>query len=436
MARHRSTVRTRLRPDRSEHAAARCAPESVTGFRRFVLARAVAWIGNAMSTVAVPMLVYQLSGSPLLSGVAFAVESLPYLMFGLIAGALADRYDRRVVLLATQLGSALALASIPVAHLIASVTVAHLMIVAFAVSTLFVFFDAASFGVVPALVGRHRIADATGTLVSVGTVIGIVGPLLGGITATTLGPPGAIAIDALCFLVATVVTSTIALPVRAAPFSVGSGLGTSIGEGLAFIRHHRVVRALTAVGVGVSVANGVVVGLMVVVGVRQLGLAAEDARIGSLYAATAVGAFLISLVSARIQRVVGTGMITCLGVVVAFLSMLAWSITGVLAVSLLLLIVYQAANTMIVVNGIVVRQSVTPDHLQARVNTTARMIAMGGTPFGAAAGGAVAGTFGVTAAVVLGAGALALAGTAALWLGVPRLPLLAVLAESAERESQ
>ena len=408
----------------------------MTAFRRFVLARAVAWIGNAMSTVAVPMLVYQLSGSPLLSGVAFAVESLPYLMFGLIAGALADRYDRRAVLLATQLGSALALASIPAAHLIASVTVVHLMIVAFVVSTLFVFFDAASFGVVPALVGRHRIADATGTLVSVGTVIGIAGPLLGGIAATTLGPPGAIAIDALCFLVATVITSTIALPVSAASAPGGSDLVRSIVEGVSFIRRHRVVRALTAVGVGVSIANGVVVGLMVVVGVRQLGLAAEDARIGSLYAATALGAFLISLFSARIQRVVGTGVITCLGLVVAFLSMLAWSVTGVLAVSLLVLIVYQAANTMIVVNGIVVRQSVTPDHLQSRVNTTARMIAMGGTPFGAAAGGAVAEMFGVTAAIVLGACALAVAGAVALWLGVPRLPLLADLTASAERERQ
>ena len=408
----------------------------MTAFQRFVLARAVAWIGNAMSTVAVPMLVYQLSGSPLLSGVAFAVESLPYLMFGLIAGALADRYDRRAVLLATQLASALALASIPAAHLMASVTVAHLMIVAFIVSTLFVFFDAASFGVVPALVGRHRIADATGTLVSVGTVIGIAGPLLGGIAATTLGPPGAIAIDALCFLVAALVTSTVALPAASASAPGGLDLGASIVEGLAFIRRHRVVRALTTVGVGVSIANGVVVGLMVVVGVRQLGLEPEDARIGSLYAATALGAFLISLVSARIQRVVGTGVITCLGVVVAFVSVLAWSITGVLVVSLLLLVVYQAANTMIVVNGIVVRQSVTPDHLQSRVNTTARMIAMGGTPVGAAAGGAVAGTFGVTAAVGLGAGALALAGAAALWLGVPRLPLLAALVESAERESQ
>lgn len=408
----------------------------MTAFQRFVLARAVAWIGNAMSTVAVPMLVYQLSGSPLLSGVAFAVESLPYLMFGLIAGALADRYDRRAVLLATQLASALALASIPAAHLMASVTVAHLMIVAFIVSTLFVFFDAASFGVVPALVGRHRIADATGTLVSVGTVIGIAGPLLGGIAATTLGPPGAIAIDALCFLVAAMVTSTVALPAASASAPGGLDLGASIVEGLAFIRRHRVVRALTTVGVGVSIANGVVVGLMVVVGVRQLGLEPEDARIGSLYAATALGAFLISLVSARIQRVVGTGVITCLGVVVAFVSVLAWSITGVLVVSLLLLVVYQAANTMIVVNGIVVRQSVTPDHLQSRVNTTARMIAMGGTPVGAAAGGAVAGTFGVTAAVGLGAGALALAGAAALWLGVPRLPLLAALVESAERESQ
>lgn len=405
----------------------------MTPFSRFVLARAVAWVGNAMSTVAVPMLVYQLSGSPLLSGVTFAVESLPYLLFGLLAGALADRFDRRTVLLATQLASAVALATIPAAHVIGSVTILHLMIVAFTVSTLFVFFDAASFGVVPALVGRDAIADATGRLVSVGTVIGIAGPMLGGVAATTLGAPGAIAIDAVCFLVATVVTSTIALPGQTSS-PVGANLRTSVLEGLTFIRRHRVVRALTAVGVGVSVANGVVVGLMVVVGVRKLGLNDADARLGSLYAATALGAFLISLVSARIQRVVGTGVITCVGVVVAFAAMLAWSFAGVLALSLVLLVVYQGANTMIVVNGIVVRQTLTPDHLQSRVNTTARMIAMGGTPFGAAAGGAVADGFGVTAAIVLGAGALAFAGGAALWLGVPRLPLLADLAASADRE--
>ena len=404
----------------------------MTPFRRFVLARAIAWIGNAMSIVAVPMLVYQLTGSPLLSGVAFAVEALPYLLFGLLAGAFADRVDRKRVLLATQLASVCALASIPAAHLFGSVTIAHLLLVSFSTSTLFVFFDAASFGVVPALVGRDSIADATGTLVSVGTVIGIAGPLLGGVAATTLGPPGAIAIDALCFLIAAIVTATVTLPAGAAASMAGSTLRTSIVEGLA--EQH--VGYMTTVGIGVSLANGVVVGLMVVVGVRKLGLNEGDARLGSLYAATALGAFLISLVSARIQRAVGTGVITCAGLLVAFSAMLAWSTTGVLAVSLVVLVVYQAANTMIVVNGIVVRQSVTPDGLQSRVNTTARMIAMGGTPFGAAAGGAVAEVFGVTAAIVLGACALAAAGAVALRLGVPRLPLLADLTASAERERQ
>ncbi|MGB7385954.1 MAG: MFS transporter [Rhodococcus sp. (in: high G+C Gram-positive bacteria)] len=414
----------------------------MTPFRRFVLARAIAWIGNAMSIVAVPMLVYQLTGSPLLSGVAFAVEALPYLLFGLLAGAFADRVDRKRVLLVTQIASAAALASVPAAHLFGSVTIAQLLLVSFSTSTLFVFFDAASFGVVPALVGRDAIADATGTLVSVGTVIGITGPLLGGVAATTLGPPGAIAIDALCFLAAAIVTATITLPAGAAASgaatsgAAASTLRTSIVEGLDFIWRHRVVRALTTVGIGVSLANGVVVGLMVVVGVRKLGLNEGDARLGSLYAATALGAFLISLVSARIQRAVGTGVITCAGLLVAFSAMLAWSIADVLAVSLLVLVVYQAANTMIVVNGIVVRQSVTPDGLQSRVNTTARMIAMGGTPFGAAAGGAVAEMFGVTAAIVLGACALAAAGAVALRLGVPRLPLLADLTASAERERQ
>lgn len=410
----------------------------MTPFRRFVLARAIAWIGNAMSLVALPVLVYQLTDSPLMSGVAFAVESLPYLMFGLFAGALADRIDRKSVLLTTQLGSAAALASIPVVHMLGSVTVPHLLVVSFAVSTLFVFFDAASFGVVPALVGRDAIPEATGTLVSVGTVIGVGGPLLGGLAATTLGPPGAIMIDACCFFVAALVTRTVAVPPGASASTLVEGpkLRVLITEGLGFIWRQPVVRALTAVGVGVSLANGVMVGLMVVVGIRKLGLTDGDARLGSLYAATALGAFLISLVSARIQRVLGTGVITCSGLVIAAVAMLVWSATGVLAVSLVALVVYQAANTMIVVNGIVVRASVTPDALQSRVNTTARMIAMGGTPFGAAAGGALAEAFGVTSAIVFGACALSAAGAVAVWLGVPRLPMLVELTAAAERERQ
>jgi hypothetical protein len=403
----------------------------VNPFRTFVVARAICWSGNAITVVALPLLVYQHSGSALLSGVTFAVESLPYLLFGLFAGALADRIDRKSILLATQTLSAVALATIPLASLVGESAIPHVLAVAFVVSALFVFYDAASFGVVPALVGRKKISDATGTLVSVGTIIGIGGPLLGGMVATALTPAGAIAIDAGCYLVAAAITTTIAIPATTGSAVPGQRLSRQIREGLQYIWSQPVIRALTLVGVGVSLANGVVVGLMVVVGVRRLGLSDNDSRLGALYAATALGAFLISLVSARIQRVVVTGTITLVGIAVSAGAMLAWAQTTWFAMSLIILVVYQAANTLVIVNGIVVRQSITPDHLQSRVNTTARMIAMGGTPFGATIGGGMAQIAGVEVAIGVGAAALAMAAAIGLYLGVLRLPLLADIAASA-----
>ena len=405
-------------------------------FRTFVVARAICWAGNAVTLVALPFLVYQQSGSALLSGVTFAVESLPYLLFGLFAGAVADRFDRKSILVVAQMLSAVALASIPLANVAGDVLIVHALTVAFLVSTVFVFYDAASFGVVPALVGRDRIADATGTLVSVGTVIGIAGPLLGGVAATALSPAAAIAIDACCYLLAAALTATIAIPPNAVEAVPGRRISDQIGEGLRYIWQQPVVRALTLVGIGVSLANGVVVGLMVVVGVRRLGLGDGDARLGALYAATALGAFLISLVSAKIQRVVDTGKITLAGIAVSAGAMLLWAQTPWFVVSLVILVVYQAANTMIIVNGIVVRQSITPDELQSRVNTTARMIAMGGTPFGAATGGAVAQVCGVGVAVSAGAVALLCSAFVGWRMGVARLPLLADLTATAHGKGE
>ena len=405
-------------------------------FRTFVVARAICWAGNAVTLVALPLLVYQQSGSALLSGVTFAVESLPYLLFGLFAGAVADRFDRKSILVVAQMLSAVALASIPLANVAGDVLIVHALTVAFLVSTVFVFYDAASFGVVPALVGRDRIADATGTLVSVGTVIGIAGPLLGGVAATALSPAAAIAIDACCYLSAAALTATIAIPPNAVEAVPGPRISDQIGEGLRYIWQQPVVRALTLVGIGVSLANGVVVGLMVVVGVRRLGLGDGDARLGALYAATALGAFLISLVSAKIQRVVDTGKITLAGIAVSAGAMLLWAQTPWFVVSLVILVVYQAANTMIIVNGIVVRQSITPDELQSRVNTTARMIAMGGTPFGAATGGAVAQVCGVGVAVSAGAVALLCSAFVGWRMGVARLPLLADLTATAHGKGE
>jgi MFS family permease len=122
-------------------------------WRRFVTSRLISLTGTSVTFVAFPVLVYSLSGSPLVASLVAALEAVPYLMFGLPAGVLADRLNRKRVMVAVEAVNAVVLASIPIASWFDALTVPHLLVAAFVVPALFVFFDAADFGALPTLVG-------------------------------------------------------------------------------------------------------------------------------------------------------------------------------------------------------------------------------------------------------------------------------------------
>ena len=92
-------------------------------FRLFLAARSISWAGNAITLVALPILVFQLTGSPALTGLLTAVEALPYLVFGLPAGALADRWNRKRVLVTAWAASGIVMATIPAAASIGLLTI-------------------------------------------------------------------------------------------------------------------------------------------------------------------------------------------------------------------------------------------------------------------------------------------------------------------------
>lgn len=409
---------------------------AVPRFRVFLAARSISWTGNAVTLVAMPVLVFQLTGSPALTGMLAAIEALPYLIFGLPAGALADRWNRQGVLVVTGVVSGLVLATIPAAATVGLLSVPQVFLVAITMSTLFVFFDAAGFGAVPELVGRDRIPSATGSMVSLSTVISLVGPAVGGALAAAMGPAVALAIDAIAYLVAAGITATISWP-RSPPRDSpphdsplgGRVLVRDIAEGVRYIWQTPIVRWLTLIGAGASVSGGAILGLTVVIGIGQLSLADDDSRLGLLYSATALGALLISLVVSRIQRRVPTGWITIIALAVSWIAQLALATTTSLPVALTVLVVFQAAATLSIMNGIIVRQSLAPDRLQSRVNTTARMIAWGGAPVGALVGGALAEQLSTSVALAVcsvgTAGGLVVALSVKLW----RVPILAELRE-------
>ena len=300
--------------------------------------------------------------------------------------------------------SAAIMASIPLAAAFDLLSTGQLLVVALLESAVFVFFDAASFGVVPALVGREGVAAATGTMMSVSTTIGMLGPAVGGALATAIGAPLALAIDAVSYVAAAVLLTRLQWNTDSTDSTAAIGIrgsATDIGEGLRYLWHHRVIRGLTLLGIGNSLTAGAVTGLIVVTGVRRLGLSDHDPRLGLLYTAASLGSLLAGLAIARLQRRLALGAITLAGLGLNLVLLVALARTTAFVVALVILAGWQATNTLVSLNGIIARQAVTPAHLQGRVNTTARMIAWGGQPVGAAVGGLLASRLGVQAALLI-----------------------------------
>ena len=322
--------------------------------------------------------------------------------------------------------------SVPAADAAGGLGFMHVLAVGTGVSTLWVFSDAATFGVLPQLVGRRHVAEATSALVTMSTFIALVGPVAAGVLVTITSPALAIGVDGAAHLVVAAGTAT--LRWRGSEDGRTSGVDGSmrgdIAEGLRYIWDHPVIRWFTVLGAGASLAGGAVTGLLVVIGVEQLGLEADDAALGRLFAAGAVGTLVASVFLPRLQRAVGVGVITTSGYGVALVTLLALSWTSDLGVGLVVLALFNCALTLLIVNGIVTRQVVTPDRLQSRVNTTARLIAWGGNPVGAALAGFTAELTSTGWALRLASLGLVASLVAAVAVGMPRYPRLDDLAPS------
>lgn len=220
-------------------------------FRRYFLARLLSECGTVITLIALPVLVYRLSGSAPLTATVSMLEAAPYVLFGLFAGALADRLDRRRLMIVADVADALLLASIPVAYLFDALTVPHLMIVAFGGPAVAVFFDGANFGALPVLVGTDRIAKANAMVWSSATAAEIVLPSLVGLTLAVVHPSTMLGVDALSFAASAALVRTIARPLqdpeRARTRPTTRSVLAEIRVGIAFLVRHAGVRTMTIV---------------------------------------------------------------------------------------------------------------------------------------------------------------------------------------------
>jgi MFS family permease len=169
-------------------------------FRALWIASTASHIGSYMTDVAQGWLMTSLTPSPLVVSLLLTAESLPYIVLGLPAGALADIVDRRRLLLVTQIAMAIAVGTLTVATLTGAVTPPLLLALAVAVGIATALNDPAWYAILPEILPDEEIAAGV-TLSGVGiNVARTLGPALGGLLVAAAGPGVVFAIDALSFL--------------------------------------------------------------------------------------------------------------------------------------------------------------------------------------------------------------------------------------------
>ncbi|PUB31924.1 putative MFS family arabinose efflux permease [Promicromonospora sp. AC04] len=385
--------------------------------RWYWLGRILSLVAASVVLVATPTAVYQLTSSALWVSALVAVHGIPYLVLGPVAGAVADRNDRSLILRTCELIIALAIATLPVAAAFDRLTPVHIVIAVAVARTAFVFADAANFGLVPALAPPGRLAAVTALLFATSSVVEMVGPGLVGAMSAFLPGSFTMALGASASVLAYLCFRFGRLPSGSAVREVPPGMYRAILDGARWLVSHPRVRSTIALGVAVTVSQGVFVSQVVPWAVRRLDVPADGGTIGLLFSAWAVGGLVATVVVPALTRTRGERSVAFAGMWVAAAGAIGCAFATVVPLALAMTAVWGSGYLSVVLATVVWRQLSTPDRLRSRVNTAARMAAYGiGYPLGGLLGGWVTTLFGPQVAmggvgiVVVGVAVLALRG--------------------------
>lgn len=339
-------------------------------------------------------------------GVLRAAAFAPPLLFGLVAGVWADRVRRRPILIATDIGNALLLLSIPIAALLDRLTIQQLYLVNFLSGTLAIFFQVAYGSFLPTVVGRERLVDANSKLELSRSAAQIAGPGAAGALVGLLTAPLAILLDAISFLVSALLLGAIRKPEPApAPQEARRGIFAEVRDGLRLVAGDPVLRAMTA-GAGLGNFFATMSGTALILFLtRELRLA--PALIGIIYGAIGPGSLLGSLLAARLPRRFGLGRVIVVAVfTIHGANLLQAFATGPtpMAVGILIAAQFLIGLTAVIVNVnlLSLSQAITPDHLQGRLRATILFVTAGAMPLGALLGGALGDALGLRPTLLLG----------------------------------
>ncbi len=376
-----------------------------------------------MQTTAQGWLVLQLTGSAALLGLTSAVAQLPVLVLSVWAGVLADRLDRRRLLIATQLGGAALAAALVVLTATGTVEFWHVLVIALAAGCAQAVAWPAFQAVVPTLVERAWVGNAVALNSAQFNLSRIVGPALAGTVIAIGGLAVGFGANAVGFLIVAAVVWTLPLQRRPDLRGLEESLWGNLVAGLRYVRGEREVAALLLLAAvpAILVLNYLV---LLPIYARDI-LAVGAAGLGLLTAAIGVGALAGSIGVAVLRPTGGDGRLMLSGLAVAALAVSVFAVSTSLPVSLVALVVLGAAQVSYYATTNTLLQILTPARLRGRIMSLYMLTAIGVGPIGNVAAGAVAERFGSPVALA-GGGLLTLGILVVVALLVPELGRLRV----------
>ena len=363
-----------------------------TGFRWLLASSWTSNLGDGIALAAGPLLVASLTRDPFLVSLAAGIQWLPPLLFGLLAGAVTDRVDRRLLVVVVDLLRAGVLVVLTLAVATDAVGIGGLLAALFVLGTAEVFADNSSQTILPTLVHRDDLAVGNARLTTgFITVNQLAGPPLGA-ALFTVGAAWAFGAVAVLVALGAVLVSRIVLP-PAGPTTRGA-VHTEIVEGFRWVRHHAAVRTLVLTIFSFNLTFGAAWSVLVLYATQRLGLG--EVGFGLVTTAQAVGGILGIAAYGWITARVGLGDLLRVGLVVETLTHLALALTTSPWVAMPVFVVFGAHAFIWGTTSVTVRQRAVPRELQGRVGSVNLVGTFGGLVIGAGIGGVVAQRFGVT----------------------------------------
>jgi len=345
-------------------------------------------------------------------GILGAVQLAPFLLLGLFAGVWVDRLRRRPILIAADIGRALLLSVIPLMALTHTLRIEYLYLVGFGLGTLELFFDVSYMSFLPSLIKREQLVDGNSMLQMSDSVAQVSGPGLGGALVQLLTAPLAIAVDALSFLVSAISIIAIGAREDAVPVDTQRDAWREMREGLRLVIGNPLLRAIGGCTATLNLSANLLFTVYMLYCTTSLGL--SPAVIGAIFAVGGLSTIAGTLLAGRAATRFGVGRVLVASpFLIGMASILIPLAGGPRLIAVLFLVgaqvLFGIGRPIFDINQLSLRQAITPQRLQGRVNASMLFIVWGVIPIGSLLGGLLGSTIGLRQTLAVGAVGMSLA---------------------------